>query len=526
MRSTYKQFYYINRGRVKADGTTSIFCRITIDGKVSAIATGLYCAPEEWDTKKGEAKNARVNGQLQAFRLRIDEAYEQATKEKGIVTAEILKNVIVDANTIPMTLLATGEEERESLRLRSIRINSTSSYRQSKTSQLNLREFIGLRGMNDIAFEDLTEEFGKSYKLFLIGKGYSASNTNHNLCWLQRLVYIAVDRGLLKFNPLEDVGYEKKGSPKRRHISRNDLLLIMETPMEDKALELARRMFVFSSLTGLAYVDLRNLYPHHIGMTADGRKYIREKRAKTNNEAFIPLHPIAEQIMSLYNTADDSKPVFPLSSRDSMWFEFHSLGVALGINENLTAHVARHTFGVNMVTSGISMESIAKMMGHSNLRSTQVYAVITDDKISKDMDKLMQRRETKETDQNKIRRTKMNRGVITISESGTVSMPTDTVWMTMQEIADMYNVFGCYVRKAVKTVFKDGILKEQGVRRHVSKNDRISYDVYSLELVIAVAFRIDSIESRAFREFIMQSVIGKQTSRTKLVCIFTENAMA
>lgn len=117
----------------------------------------------------------------------------------------------------------------------------------------------------------------------------------------------------------------------------------------------------------------------------------------------------------------------------------------------------------------------------------------------------------------------MNRGVITISESGTVSMPTDTVWMTMQEIADMYNVFGYYVRKAV---FKDGILKEQGVRRHVRKNDRISYDVYSLELVIAVAFRIDSIESRAFREFIMQSVIGRQTSRTKLVCIFTENAMA
>ena len=105
----------------------------------------------------------------------------------------------------------------------------------------------------------------------------------------------------------------------------------------------------------------------------------------------------------------------------------------------------------------------------------------------------------------------MNRGVITISESGTVSMPTDTVWMTMQEIADMYNVFGCYVRKAVKAVFKDGILKEQGVRRHVMKNDRISYDVYSLELVIAVAFRIDSIESRAFREFIMQSVIGRQT---------------
>ena len=105
----------------------------------------------------------------------------------------------------------------------------------------------------------------------------------------------------------------------------------------------------------------------------------------------------------------------------------------------------------------------------------------------------------------------MNRGVITISESGTVSMPTDTVWMTMQEIADMYNVFGCYVRKAVKAVFKDGILKEQGVRRHVRKNDRISYDVYSLELVIAVAFRIDSSRYRC----IISSFLQQQESRTE-----------
>ena len=114
----------------------------------------------------------------------------------------------------------------------------------------------------------------------------------------------------------------------------------------------------------------------------------------------------------------------------------------------------------------------------------------------------------------------MNRGVITISESGTVSMPTDTVWMTMQEIADMYNVFGYYVRKAVKAVFKDGILKEQGVRRHVRKNDRISYDVYSLELVIAVAFRIDSIESRAFREFIMQYARVLITNYDALVSVY------
>jgi len=120
----------------------------------------------------------------------------------------------------------------------------------------------------------------------------------------------------------------------------------------------------------------------------------------------------------------------------------------------------------------------------------------------------------------------MNRGIITISESGTVTMPTAPIWMTMQEIADMFNMFGCYVRKAVNAIFNEGILKEYDVRRHIKKDNRISYDVYSLELVIAVAFRIDSIESRAFREFIMQAIIKKHTNRPKLVYLWTNNTMA
>ena len=120
----------------------------------------------------------------------------------------------------------------------------------------------------------------------------------------------------------------------------------------------------------------------------------------------------------------------------------------------------------------------------------------------------------------------MNRGIITISESGVVCMPTIPVWMSMQEIADMFNVFGCYIRKAIKAIFKDGVLRECDVRRHVNKNNRISYDVYSLELIIAVAFRIDGIESRAFREFIMKAIIKKQTNRPKLVCLWSKSPMA
>ena len=99
---------------------------------------------------------------------------------------------------------------------------------------------------------------------------------------------------------------------------------------------------LLSSFTGLAYVDIMLLHPHHIGRTADGRRYIRINRKKTNVEAFIPLHPIAEQILDLYNITDDTKPVFPLPSRDEMWFEIHELGVAIGRKENLSYHQRRH----------------------------------------------------------------------------------------------------------------------------------------------------------------------------------------
>ena len=120
----------------------------------------------------------------------------------------------------------------------------------------------------------------------------------------------------------------------------------------------------------------------------------------------------------------------------------------------------------------------------------------------------------------------MNRGIITISESGMVCMPTAPVWMSMQEIADMLNVFGSYVRKAIKAIFKEGILREYDVHRHMKEDNRISYDVFNLELIIAVAFRIDSIESRAFRESIMQAIIKKQTHRPKLVCEWSQRPMA
>lgn len=397
MRSTFKILPYINRKRIKSDGTTAVLCRVSIDGKSILITTGIFCRPEDWNSQTGTIRQPRENNRLAEFRLNLERAYDRLLKEQGAVSAELLKNAVTGVATIPQTLLKGGEAERERLRLRAEQIHSTSTFRQSKTTQLNLQQFLQSRGLEDIAFSDITEEFGHSFKLFLKKElGYASGHVNHCLCWLNRLIYIAVDEGVLRCNPLEDVHYEKKDPPKMRHISRSELKRLMATPMPDPKVELARRMFIFSSLTGLAYADVYNLYPRHIGKTSEGRLYIRKPREKTEVETFVPLHPAARQILELYNTTDDTPSRVPPAQAGHPLVRHSRAGCHAGHPEEpfpsrRKAHL-RYPFGLR---GHFIRKRGERWWAPADINSTQIYAQITDCKISKDMDRLMERRNSR-----------------------------------------------------------------------------------------------------------------------------------
>ena len=252
MRSTFSILPYINRSKVKADGTTAVLCRITIDGKSSTMATGIYCRPEDWNSKTGAIRTVRENNRLQEFRKSVELAYDEILKKQNVVSAELLKNTLAKRAVIPTKLLQMGERERERLLARSKEINSTSTYRHSGYYQKYLKEHLTSLGKEDIEFTDITEDFGNSYKAFLKRyKNFSPSQTNKCLCWLSKLVYLAVDYEILRANPLEDMEYEKKPAPKHRHISRAELKAILETPMLDPLQELGRRAFLFSTFTNV-----------------------------------------------------------------------------------------------------------------------------------------------------------------------------------------------------------------------------------------------------------------------------------
>ncbi len=100
----------------------------------------------------------------------------------------------------------------------------------------------------------------------------------------------------------------------------------------------------------------------------------------------------------------------------------------------------------------------------------------------------------------------MDRGIITITESGAVMMPTTPVWMTQQEMSDAFNVFGCDIRRAIRVIYKNEELLESDTMRYIRQGDGVNYDVYSLEMIIAIAFKLRTKECMAFRQFIMDKL--------------------
>ena len=408
MRSTFKILFYINRQKTKADGNTAILCRITIDGKNTAVTTGEECNPSEWNTKQGLTTNRKTNQRINEFRKLVEKTYRDILTREGVVSVELIKNRLQGIATNPTTLLAMSKVELQAVKESVGKSRAKGTYLNLSYSDRNLREFVEDKGVQDILISTITEDLIEEYRFFLKKHRLKSSTINNNLCWLSRLMFRAVSRRIIRCNPFENTKYEKE-EQKIRFLQKSDVMKLMKMSMNDKEAELARQMFIFSCFTGLAIADMENLEYSHIQTAADGQRYIRKERQKTKVEFVVPLHPIAEAIISHYRNEQerneeqqtmkekgDSLVFHRDCSRSVIDAKLSIVGKACGIRQRLSYHMARYTFGTMSLSAGIPIESIAKMMGHASISSTQVYAQVTDRKISEDMDRLIAKQSVKD----------------------------------------------------------------------------------------------------------------------------------
>ena len=415
MRSTFKILFYTNRQKTKSDGRTTILCRITIDGKSSAITTGEECNFSEWNSSKGLTTDKKTNQRIGEFKELVEKTYQEILINGGVVSVELLKNRLQGIATTPTTLLAMSKAELQSVKECVGKSRAEGTYLNLFHSDRNLREFVENKGVQDIPISTIMKDLFEEYRFYLKRRGLATATMNRHLCWLSRLMYRAVSQRLIRYNPFENAKYEKE-EKKIRFLQKGDVMKLMASTMNDRGAEQARLMFIFACFTGLAVADMEHLQYGHIQTAADGRRYIRKERQKTRVEFVVPLHPIAEVIIEHCKaeqernggmqsvkekgeteTRTDSL-VFPCDcSRSVMSAKLSIVGKACGIRERLSYHMARHTFGTMSLSAGIPIESIAKMMGHASIASTQIYAQVTDNKISEDMDRLIRRQQKEET---------------------------------------------------------------------------------------------------------------------------------
>ena len=408
MRSTFKILFYINRQKTKTDGNTAILSRITIDGKNTTIRTGEECNPSEWSTKQGLTTNKKTNQRINEFRELVENTYRDILVKERVVSVELIKNRLQGIATNPTTLLAMSKAELQAVKESVGKSRAEGTYLNLYYYDRNLREFIENKGVQDISIDTITESLFEEYRFFLKKQGFAAATINRYLCWLSRLMFRAVSQRIIRCNPFENAKYEKEDR-KIRFLQKGEVMKLMAMKMNDREAEQARLMFVFSFFTGMAISDIENLKYKHIQTAADGQRYIRKERQKTKVEFVVPLHPIAEAIIShcrneqerneehlTVKEKGDSLVFQPHCSRSVMGKNLSIVGKACGIRQRLSYHVARHTFGTMSLSAGIPIESIAKMMGHASISSTQVYAQVTDNKISEDMDRLIAKQSAKD----------------------------------------------------------------------------------------------------------------------------------
>lgn len=395
-RSTFAILFYINRTKVRKDGTCQLLCKVSIDAEWEQIGTKVSVNPEIWNPEKGRADGrsanaVNVNRAIDGLTKEIEGHYRRIKDSLGFITAELVKNAVMGIGQKPLTLLALFREHNEEFKKRIGVDRIKETYESYMRSYKHLSAFVReKRGAEDVTLRSLDKEFYEDFELFLrTDRNLSRKTVHEHLYRLKKMTMRAVSQGTLRRDPYCRLHPEL---PKRksRHMKLENLRKLLETPVEKPRLQFVRDMFIFSTFTGLAYADLKKLSVNDITRAEDGTWWIHIHRQKTDTPSSVRLLDIPLQIIEKYRDQRTGDKVFNLYGRGYFILLTRELGQFYGFD--LTFHQARHNFGTHITLSmGISIETVSKMMGHMRLETTEIYAKVTDKKVEEDMKQLKEK---------------------------------------------------------------------------------------------------------------------------------------
>ncbi len=391
MRSSLKILFYLRKNRLNKDGKASIMIRLTINSEMSQFAAKLDVEPELWDAKCGrvDGKTAyanRLNATLDNIKAALINHHNEIEKFDTVVTAEKVRNAFLGVESRHRTLLDLFNKHNEDVK-KLVGVNKTAATLQKyQVTCKRLENFFKHQyNLSDISLKEINHMFITDFETYLRTIcNCSANTTAKFMQFFKRIVIIARNNGWILTDPFANYKI-RIAKVDRGYLTEQEIETIMQKEFGAKRLEQVRDIFVFSCFSGLAYIDVKNLREEHIRTSFDGNLWIMTKRHKTNVQANIPLLDVAKSILEKYLGKLPKGQLLPVLSNQKMNSYLKEIGDACGIDKRLTFHLSRHSFATLTLSKGVSIESVSKMLGHTNIKTTQIYAKITDNKIGHDM---------------------------------------------------------------------------------------------------------------------------------------------
>lgn len=388
-RSTFKVLFYINGSKEK-NGIVPIMGRVTINGSVAQFSCKQTIPKTLWDAKgnraKGKSIEARdINHALDNIKAQIIKHYQRISDREAYVTAEMVRNAYQGIGSEYETLLGAFDKDNATFQKRVGTDRVKGTYMARVRARNHVAAFIRANyKRSDLSMLELTPDFIKEFAVFLsTDRGLQNGSIWTNCMWLKGVVMRAHFNGLIPRNPFAQF-HISPNIKEREYLTEEELKTLMTHEFADAKLSYIRDIFVFASFTALSFVDVKELTTDDI-VEVNGEKWILSKRHKTKVPFQVKLLDIPMQIIKRYEKFQTNKSVFPNLNYWSICKPLKKMIKECGITKDISFHCARHGFATLALSKGMPIESVSRVLGHTNIVTTQLYAKITTQKIDHDL---------------------------------------------------------------------------------------------------------------------------------------------
>jgi site-specific recombinase XerD len=395
MNTSVSILFYIKRAKVNNLGVCPIYTRVTVNAKRFEFSTNKSINPDKWSSEgskvKGTNEEARtINSHLDYLKNQVLEAEKRLFKKDIKITSENLKYELFGLTETKRMLVPIFQDHNNKIKELIGKEYAPGTLERYTTSLKHTIEFMQWKyNISDIDITKIDHAFITDYEFWLRSVRNCANNTAVKyLKNFNKIIKLCLANDWLDKNPFANYKSKVK-EVERVYLTEEEIQSIIEKDFKTERLSLVRDIFLFSCFTGLAYIDVKNLTKSHISYGIDGEKWIFTHRQKTESASKIPILPVTQMIIDKYENhpqSNNEDKLLPILSNQKMNAYLKEIASVCEIEKELTFHIARHTFATTVtLTNGVPIESVSKMLGHKNLRTTQHYAKVLDRKVSEDM---------------------------------------------------------------------------------------------------------------------------------------------